>query len=211
MLSCVVISASALGVTLNRAPPFWIVNRSKPVQFAAMRAGLMGGKKIHGRKRFLLTDTLGLLIAVKVLTAHLDEREGGKVLLLSLDGELPRLELIWVESGYAGRPFEQWVKEHLGVRVEVVNHPWTGIRGVWVKEGEEVDWNAIIPPGFHLLPHRWVVERTNAWVTRNRRLSRDYEGTHSSREAFIYLAMSRLMLARLARAAPSAMLFCTLS
>lgn len=87
------------------------------------------------------------MISVKVITAHIDEREGGKVLLLPLAGKLPRLQLIWVDSGYAGRPFEQWVKDRLGVRVEVVNHPWTGIRGVWVKEGEEVDWNAIIPPG----------------------------------------------------------------
>jgi putative transposase len=162
----------------------------------------MEGKKIHGRKRFVLVDTQGLVIAVKVLNAHIDEREGGKVLLLPLKGALPRLQLIWVDSGYAGHPFEQWVKEHLGVRVEVVNHPWTGIRAVWVKEGEEVDWNAIIPPGFHLLPHRWVVERTNAWITQNRRLSRDYEGTYSSSEALIYLAMSKLMVARLARAAP---------
>jgi putative transposase len=167
-----------------------------------MNAGLMEGKKIHGRKRFLLVDTQGLVISVKVLTAHIDEREGGKVLLLPLAGKLPRLQLIWVDSGYAGHPFEQWVKDCLGVRVEVVNHPWTGIRGVWVKEGEEVDWNAIIPPGFHLLPHRWVVERTNAWITQNRRLSRDYEGTHSSSEALIYLAMSKLMVARLARARP---------
>jgi transposase len=83
-----------------------------------------------------------------------------------------------------------------------VNHPWTGLRGVWAPEGTTIDWDKILPKGFHLLPRRWVVERTNAWITHCRRLSRDFEGTHSSSEAFIYLAMSRFMVARLARAGP---------
>lgn len=74
--------------------------------------------------------------------------------------------------------------------------------GTFVKEGMEVDWDKIIPKGFHVLPRRWVVERTNAWITRYRRLSRDFEGTHTSNEAFIYLAMTRIMVARLARARP---------
>jgi putative transposase len=83
-----------------------------------------------------------------------------------------------------------------------VNHPWTGLRGVWAKEGTVIDWDKIMPKGFHILPHRWVVERTNAWISHSRRLSRDYEGTQTSSEAFIYLAMSKLMVARLARAGP---------
>ena len=74
--------------------------------------------------------------------------------------------------------------------------------GTFVKEGMEVDWDKIIPKGFHVLPRRWVVERTNAWITHHRRLSRDFEGTSTSSEAFIYLAMSRLMVARLARPSP---------
>jgi len=68
-----------------------------------------------------------------------------------------------------------------------------------VKESEEVDWDKIIPKGFHILPKRWIIERTNAWITRCRRLSRDYEGTYSSSESLIYLSMSKLMVARLAR------------
>ncbi len=91
------------------------------------------------------------------------------------------------------------MKEHLGVRLEIVKHPWTGMRGVWAPAGVKVDWDQIIPKGFHVLPRRWVVERTNAWITRHRRLSRDFEGTHASGEAFIYLAMTKLMLSRLAR------------
>jgi putative transposase len=160
----------------------------------------MAEKKIRGGKRHLLVDTLGLLQAVKVLEADLGDREGGKGLLLPLIGKLPRLQVIWADSGSAGSPFEHWVKEHLGVRLEIVNHPWTGLRGVWAPKDAVLDWDTILPKGFHLLPHRWVVERTNAWITHCRRLSRDFEGTHSSSESFIYLAMSKLMVSRLARA-----------
>jgi transposase len=73
------------------------------------------------------------------------------------------------------RKFEDWVKEHLGVRLEIVKHPWTGIRGTWAPQGVKVDWEKIIPKGFHVLPRRWVVERTFSWITRHRRLSRDFE------------------------------------
>jgi putative transposase len=138
--------------------------------------GYDGGKKIQGRKRHLLVDVLGLLIGAKVLAANITDREGGKVLLRPLAEKLPRLQLIWVDSGYDGAPFQQWVKECLNVRLEVVKHLWTGVRGVWVKAGQEVDWDKIFPKGFHVLPRRWVVERTNAWITHNRRLSRDAGG-----------------------------------
>lgn len=107
-------------------------------------------------------DTLGLVICAKVLAADITDREGAKVLLTALIGKLPRLLLIWADSGYEGK-FEEWVKEHLGVRLEIVKHPWTGMRGVWAPAGVKVDWDQIIPKGFHVLPRRWVVERTNAW------------------------------------------------
>ena len=167
-----------------------------------MSAGTMGGKKIQGRKRHLLVDTQGLVLSVKVLAADLGDRDGGKVLLLPLVGKLPRLQVIWADSGYNGTPFEQWVKECLGVRLEIVNHPWTGIKGTYAPIGEKVDWDKIIPKGFHILPRRWIIERTNAWITHHRRLSRDFEGTFTSSESFIYLALSRLMLRRLARGSP---------
>lgn len=116
------------------------------------KRGYDGGKKIRGRKRHLLVDTQGLLMSVNVLEASLGEREGGRELLLPLIGKRPRLHLIGVESGYAGSPCEQWVKEHLGVRLEIVNHPWTGLRGVWAPEGAIIDGDQIIPKGFHILP-----------------------------------------------------------
>jgi transposase len=84
----------------------------------------------------------------------------------------------------------------------MVNHPWTGLRRVWAKEGAVIDWDTILPKGFPVLPKRWVIERTNAWMTQNRRRSRDFEGTSTRNEAFISLAMSTLMAARLARDHP---------
>jgi transposase len=162
----------------------------------------MGQKKIWGRKRHVLVDTLGLLVSVKVLAAEIRDREGGKVVLTALMGKLPRLQVIWADSGDAGDPFQRWVQEHLNVRLEIVKHAWTGIRGVWAPPGVKVDGDTIIPKGFHVLPKGWGVERTFAWLSRHRRLSRDFEGTHSSSEAFIHLAMIKLMVSRLARARP---------
>jgi putative transposase len=167
-----------------------------------MSAATTQQKKIQGRKRHLLVDTQGLLLGVKVLSAEIRDRAAGQVLLTTLVGSLPRLQVIWGDSGYAGNPFELWVKQHLGVRFEIVKHPWTGLRGVWAPEGAIIDWDKIMPKGFHVLKRRWVVERTNAWITHHRRLSRDFEGTYTSSEAFIYVAMTRIMVARLARASP---------
>ena len=156
-------------------------------------------KKIQGRKRHLLVDTQGLLLGVKVLAAEIRDRAGGQMLLTALIGSLPRLQVIWGDSGYAGEPFERWVQQYLGVRFEIVKHPWTGLRGVWAPEGATIDWDKIMPRGFHVLPRRWVVERTNAWISGCRRLSRDFEGLCASSESLIYIAMSKLMLTRLAK------------
>ncbi len=143
----------------NRVRRFWTVNRSKLALFVVMRAVTTGGKKIQGRKRHLLVDTLGLLLLVKVLAANITDREGGKMLLTPLVGNLPRLRLMWADSAYQGT-FEDWVKDHLaGVRVDIVNHPWTGIKGTYAPVGEKVDWDKIIPKGFHILPRRWLIER----------------------------------------------------
>jgi hypothetical protein len=168
-----------------------------------MSAGTMRGKKIQGRKRHLLVDTQGLLMSVKVLAADIGDRDGGKVLLIALVGHLPRLQVIWADSGYAG-PFEDWVKEHLdGVRLEIVKHPWTGLRGVWAKEGAVIDWDTIMPKGC-AYPARGVGS-SNAPTPGLRTIADSpatREGTYTSSEAFIYLAMSKLMVARLARDHP---------
>ena len=143
--------AFALGAIPNPARLLWIVNRSKPVLYVAMSVATTQQKKIQGRKRHLLVDTQGLLLCVKVLAADIRDRAAGQVLLEALVGKLPRLQVIWGDSGYAGEPFEHWVKEHLGVRFEIVKHPWTGLRGVWAPEGAIIDWDKIMPRGFHVL------------------------------------------------------------
>jgi putative transposase len=145
----------------------------------------------------LLVDTQGLVIKAKVLPADLHDREGAKLLLAPLVGQLPRMAKVWADSAYQG--LKKWLKETLGWDLEVVKHWWTGVRWVWVPEGQEppvLD----LPAGFQVLPRRWVVERTFGWLGRNRRLSKDYEFLPETEEAFIYLGMVRLMLRRLAKA-----------
>jgi putative transposase len=130
--------------------------------------------------------------------ASIQDHNGGKDLLSALKGHFPRLKLIWADSGYKKGGFVEWVKETLGWEVEIVEHPWSGSRGVWVPEGIEVDWEKIRPRGFRVLPRRWVVERTFAWLSTWRRLAKDYELLPSSEEAWIYIAMIHIMLRRLA-------------
>ena len=93
----------------------------------------------------------------------------------------------------------EWVKAQFGWEVEGVEHPWSGLRGVWSTEGADIAWEQVRPKGFHVLKRRWVVERTLAWLSTWRRLSKDYEVLTSSEEAWIYVAMIRIMLGRLAQ------------
>jgi putative transposase len=113
---------------------------------------------------------------------------------------------LWVDAGYPGRG-RKWVEEVLEVSVEVVRKPPKPVpeevaltwAEEWAKEGETIDWQRLMPPrGFRVLPRRWVVERTFSWLSQNRRMSKDYERLPESSEAFIYAAMSRLMVRRLA-------------
>jgi putative transposase len=93
----------------------------------------------------------------------------------------------------------EWVKETLGWEVEIVEHPWSGLRGVWAPKDAVINWEKIRPSGFHVLKWRWIVERTLAWLATWRRLAKDYEVLPSSEEAWIYIAMIRIMLRRLAQ------------
>ena len=155
-------------------------------------------KQLKGRKRFTLVDTLGLLLIVKVVAADVPEREGAKQLLIKMKQEqhrVPRLTRIWFDGGFSGPDglvqrtpreprrdcirFLHWVMDVCRWIVDVVLRP----------NGSK---------GFVLLPKRWVVERTYGWLHWCRRLNLDYERLPASSEAFIHIAMIRIMLRRLA-------------
>jgi len=166
--------------------------------------GYDGAKKVKGRKRHLLVDTQGLVLKAKVHGAGVMDRDGIKPLLERAKELFPRLSHLWLDAGYNGEgKGKDWVEKALGWTVEVVWRPRKA-RYVWVAEGEEPDWDdlrarGLVPePGFKVLPRRWVVERTFSWIDQNRRMSKDYEKLTATGEAFIYVAMSRLMARRLA-------------
>lgn len=150
--------------------------------------GYDAGKKVTGRKRHVVVDTLGLVLMVVVTAANVQDVHAAQRVLQMLFERIKhskysrwcRLKLIWADAGYRGELLN-WVKQQLGWTIEIV-----------AKLGGQV--------GFQILPHRWIVERTFAWLTRNRRLSRDFERLPQTSEAFIYVAMIHLMTKRLARA-----------
>ena len=142
----------------------------------------------------MLVDTEGLVIAVTVHEASIADRDGAKLLLEKVGGDrLPRMQKIWADRGYNGQ-IGEWIKERLGWALEIVKPPRRWVR---VPANEEPP---PYPAGFIVLPRRWVIERTIAWIMRNRRMSRDYEFLAQTTEVLIYVAMIRLMLRRLAKA-----------
>ncbi len=161
-------------------------------------AGYDGGKKIKGRKRHLLVDTNGLVLHAKVHSAGIMDRDGIKLLLADAITRFSRLRHLWLDAGYNGKDKgKDWVEQTLGWSAEIVRHP-PKITHVWALEGTVIDWASLLPPpGFRVLRRRWVVERTFAWLGHNRRMSKDYEYLPETSEAFIYIAMTRLMLRRL--------------
>jgi putative transposase len=134
-------------------------------------------KRINGRKRHLVVDTLGLVVAAVVHAADIQDRDGAKRVLGKLVGRFPRLKKILADGIYNGG-IAEWAKEVGGWILELVVRP----------EGQKK---------FEVLPWRWIVERTFAWLGRYRRLSKDYEGLAESSESWIYIAMTHLMLRRL--------------
>ena len=172
--------------------------------------GYDGGKKVRGRKRHPLVDTEGLVLKATVHSAKVPAQDGIRLLLKGIRERLPRLSKLWVDAGYQGRG-KEWVEQELGLSVEVVHRtpkPTSEKTArisaqEWAKEGREIDWQKLLPRprrGFELLPRRWGVERTFSWLSQNRRMSKDYERLCATSEAFIYVAMTRLMVRRLASA-----------
>ena len=146
-----------------------------------LERGFDAGKQVTGRKRHSLVDTLGLMMKVIVTAGNVQDRDGAKLVLEELAQQadtIKRLELIWADGSYRGALI-LWIEERFGWKLEVVEKPKDQI-------------------GFQILPKRWIVERTFAWLVRQRRLARDYERLPETSETFIYAAMIRLMLRTLA-------------
>jgi transposase len=141
--------------------------------------GFDGGKKINGRKRHLIVDCLGLLLMVLVTPASTTDRDAAGTMLPLLRASFRKLRLVWADSGYTG-PLVDWAAHALGLTLQVV------------KRSDNTS-------GFTVLPRRWVVERSLAWLMRSRRLARDYETRTASSEAMILWSMTMLMSRRLAR------------
>jgi putative transposase len=133
---------------------------------------------VKGRKRHVVVDTTGLVLDVCVHAADIQDRDGAKLVLEKLARRFPRLRHLWADGGYAGELVE-----------------WASQVGNWTLEIVRKDPEA---KGFKVLPRRWVVERTFGWLGRSRRLSKDYEEAPETSENFIFLAMTHLMLRRLA-------------
>src|SRR5918999_1277866 len=125
-------------------------------------------RRLLGRKRHLLVDTEGLVIGVAIHEANIADRDGAKLLVEKVGDQLPRMEKLWADRGYNGK-IGEWIKERLGWTLEIVKPPRRWVR---VPANEEPP---PYPAGFIVLPRRWVIERTIAWIMRNRRMSRDYE------------------------------------
>jgi putative transposase len=152
----------------------------KTTEVGGQERGYDGGKKIKGRKRHVLVDTIGLVLVVLITSAALDDGAAAITLLAQISAEeFPRLSVIFADSKYHNHDLEAWLHKHRpGWRLEVKKRP----------EGTR---------GFTPLPKRWVVERTNAWHGRSRRHSKDYERKPTSSATQLHLSNIQLMLHRL--------------
>jgi transposase len=141
--------------------------------------GYDAGKKVNGRKRHIVTDTTGLLLAVLVTAANVQDRTAGHLLMWIIRSMFPTIRLVWADAGYAGKLVD-WATTRLGLAVQIVSK----------LAGQT---------GFVVLPRRWCVERTFSWINRCRRTVRDYERLPAHHAAMVQWSMIILMTRRLAR------------
>lgn len=158
--------------------------------------GYDAGKKVKGRKRHLVTDTLGLLVAVLITSASTQDRDAAMPAMDLAKAKVPGIQMLYVDSGYAGTRAQEIRQKH-EVEVEVVRHPRNRNVGRW-HEGQLPLFE--LPTGFVVLPKRWIIEPTNAWNDRPRRMNKDHDRNLDVSAAWIWLTEGRMLLRRLTAA-----------
>jgi putative transposase len=157
----------------------------KTTEQGGEQRGYDGGKKVSGRKRHIVVDSLGLLLAVLVTSAGVDDAEAAQGVLTMVESEaFPRLATLYADNKYHNHALYEWIDNNANYRLHIVRRP---------KDQE----------GFVHLPQRWVAERTFAWLGRSRRLSKDYEKLTITSEAMIKISMIHMMIRRLATDTPA--------
>jgi putative transposase len=181
---------------VRRAPqPTAAIIDSQSVRTSEMggERGYDGGKKINGRKRHLVVDTQGLILQARVHPADVHDRRAAELVLEGLQERYATVVCLFADMSYQG--LGDWLETRLGWQLLIVKRP---SRWVWAAVDQPPP---SAPAGFQVLPKRWIVERTFAWLGRQRRLAKEWERLATTTETWIYLAMSRLMANRLAKAA----------
>ena len=147
---------------------------------AAGPRGYDAGKKIRGRKRHLLVDTMGLVVAAIVHRADIQDRDGAPLLLATMRSAFPWLRHVFADAGYAGEKLRRALDKMGRWTIDIIRRSDTA-------------------KGFEQLPRRWVVERTIAWLNRNRRLAKDFEATIESAQAWLFIASVKLLSREIAK------------
>lgn len=158
--------------------------------------GFDAGKKVKGRKRHLVVDTLGLLLAVTITAASVQDRDGAPAVVALACAKVPGLQLLYADCAYAGRCAEALEKNH-DIRVEITRHPGNRTTGTWQTPQQPL-WPDAVPKGFVVQAKRWVVERTHAWNERARRLIAHHDRSNWAPVAWVWLTEARILASRLA-------------
>jgi transposase len=160
-------------------------------------SGFDAGKKVKGRKRNLVVDTMGLLIAVTVTAASVQDRDAAAAVVAQACAKSPRLEKLYTDGAYGGKCAHDIEQAH-HIVVDVVRHPGNGTTGTLHDPKQSPEKAAVINAGFMVLPKRWVVERTHAWTERWRRTVMHHDRKLAVSAAWVWLAEARMLLNRLA-------------
>lgn len=158
--------------------------------------GYDAGKKVKGRKRHLVVDTLGLLLAVTVTAASVQDRDGAAPVVAQACAKLPGLKALYADAAYGGRCAEGIEQAH-GIAVHIVRHPGNRTTGTW-QTAQQPLWPEVVPKGFVVQAKRWVVERTHAWNERARRLIAHHDRSDWAPVAWVWLTEARILASRLA-------------